>query len=190
MVPRLFHVALRWRLVYCRRLLLQPAPVEFCRLGMLVSNGVLCPLYHSVPICSSDAHVRPEKSNMIRSCWYFLSKPGISSWANVSSWVSQLRLALNPCLRSVRISCSSRCLRLLLVTICSWIFVLLPFLKMAVTLGVLRWYAIETYRKQIKLWKKMGRTIPLKWFGASQRTSRFEMVLGRNDPEPSRLLLV
>ena len=72
---------------------------------------------------------------MIRSCWYFLSKHWISSWASVSNCVSQLRLALNPCWQSVSISCSSRCMVTLLVRTGEGdrsvvpCFVLLPFYK-------------------------------------------------------------
>ena len=61
-----------------------------------------------------------EKSRMIRSYWCFLSKPDTSSWARVSSCVSQLRLALNPCWQSVSTWCSSRCFKTLLVIMCSW----------------------------------------------------------------------
>jgi hypothetical protein len=42
-----------------------------------------------------------------------------SSCASVKSWVSQLRLALNPCWQSVKIWWAYRCLRILLTIICS-----------------------------------------------------------------------
>jgi hypothetical protein len=50
---------------------------------------------------------------------YPTSKDDNSSCASVKSWVSQLRLALNPCWQSVKIWWASRCLRILLTIICS-----------------------------------------------------------------------
>ena len=98
-----------WWLVLYQKLPLPLLPVVFGRSEMPSSILVWNLGYRSDQVSSGVFHVvldhkkAFEKSRMIRSCWYPTSNDGNNSWASVKSWVSQLRLALNPCWQSVKI---------------------------------------------------------------------------------------
>lgn len=66
------------------------------------------------------------------SKWSYQFEWSRNSWLRVSSWVSQLLLAMNLCWQSTKIWCSSKWLELLLTAICSN------------SLKIPQWYVNET----------------------------------------------
>ena len=115
----IYRASLRFLPVHHNPLL--SVPQEVCDTGMCLSPVPVkwCTLQRF----SRWSRIRSkalEKSKIARSVFFPFSKVLESLWTNVDSWVSQLRLARNPCWQSVRMLCSSRCSSMLLIMmICS-----------------------------------------------------------------------